>query len=813
MIKADRILTEKIKAELLNNGMDLVGFAPVDRWQHAPFMLSPEAVLPGSRSVIVMAMHLTETWIEMGGNPDPQVVGPGGMVDINAYIDRFSYKTVRLLQQYGHQAVAVAASNVWRFRAYEGIPGFFTADISHLHAAAAAGLSQIGWSGLSITPEYGPRIRFATVVTDALLVPTPLYDKSKLCDMCMDCVKHCPSAAMRKDILKNPNVVRIEDKEFRYANKNLWRCAWAEHFNLDLDSKTLEKDHIDESDVLSELKKGQTRGHERGVCQKVCLPPHLRSGQPSFGRDGKLIVSARVNKKYPDTMPTLRKLRDDAIALGVKLGATIVGVKPLDMVSKAGQAVEMEAPGMKSVIGLAMSVPRETKNIDRQDVYQHQPYAYALPRMMFNLTLRMAKFLEELGYHAVPYTGYIPGEADDLSRIRQEVTYVHGGHEMDTRMLACELAEMAGVGSIGRAFTTCENGEDILTGAVVTDAPLDALTDVDCPEVSALVRRPDAQRLRTELECLAMAQDLTQIGVASAQVFDGLADDLRQNLDESELGQDVLDDNSEYHGRWISRISDQPRSIKVPKDYLPNARSVVMLSLNLSPELVANTGRDTTKQIGTYATAQFNTCFELRFAAMEMATRLNQYGYQTVVTENLLGIGSQVDTPRGRLPDARCNALEACAAGLGDIGRNGALLTEKYGPHQRQIAIITDAPLRADAPYAGPRVCTDCGNCESKCPMAALANQSFKVRIGQRTINYPLITRHRCDWAKKFALNREEGGYLAGNNTHIVPDHAGEVTIAEIAAACEQKDPLMKRRSCIVEPCQLYCQAGGKTEQ
>ena len=39
---------------------------------------------------------------------------------------------------------------------------------------------------------------------------------------------------------------------------------------------------------------------------------------------------------------------------------------------------------------------------------------------------------------------------------------------------------------------------------------------------------------------------------------------------------------------------------------------------------------------------------ELRFAAMAMADRLNFYGSQTLVTENLLGIGSQVDTPRGR---------------------------------------------------------------------------------------------------------------------------------------------------------------------
>ena len=33
LLQMDRLLTEKIRAEVLNSGMDLIGFAPVGRWK------------------------------------------------------------------------------------------------------------------------------------------------------------------------------------------------------------------------------------------------------------------------------------------------------------------------------------------------------------------------------------------------------------------------------------------------------------------------------------------------------------------------------------------------------------------------------------------------------------------------------------------------------------------------------------------------------------------------------------------------------------------------------------------------------------
>ena len=185
---SDRVLTDKVRSEVLAMGMDLIGFAPVERWQDAPYLLSPQAILPDSKIVVVAAIHITDTWTEMGGEPEPQDRSPGGWRDQNGLLDRVAYRTVRLLNAHGHKAIAVASSNIWRYRQFEGIPSLFAPDLSHMHSATAAGLAEIGWSGLAITPEFGPRCRFISIVTDAALVPTAMYDGPKLCDMCGDCI-------------------------------------------------------------------------------------------------------------------------------------------------------------------------------------------------------------------------------------------------------------------------------------------------------------------------------------------------------------------------------------------------------------------------------------------------------------------------------------------------------------------------------------------------------------------------------------------------------------------------------------------------
>lgn len=68
------------------------------------------------------------------------------------------------------------------------------ASFSHKLGADLAGLGWIGKSCLFITPEYGPRVRWATILTDAPLEPTGELQQEQ-CKDCRECIDICPMQA------------------------------------------------------------------------------------------------------------------------------------------------------------------------------------------------------------------------------------------------------------------------------------------------------------------------------------------------------------------------------------------------------------------------------------------------------------------------------------------------------------------------------------------------------------------------------------------------------------------------------------------
>jgi reductive dehalogenase len=70
----------------------------------------------------------------------------------------------------------------------------------------------------------------------------------------------------------------------------------------------------------------------------------------------------------------------------------------------------------------------------------------------------------------------------------------------------------------------------------------------------------------------------------------------------------------------------------------------------------------------------------------------------------------------------------AIDAGLGEFGRNGCLITPKYGARVRLSKIITDMPMAEDSPisFGVLEFCEVCGKCAEACPASA-------IRAGERT--------------------------------------------------------------------------------
>jgi reductive dehalogenase len=68
----------------------------------------------------------------------------------------------------------------------------------------------------------------------------------------------------------------------------------------------------------------------------------------------------------------------------------------------------------------------------------------------------------------------------------------------------------------------------------------------------------------------------------------------------------------------------------------------------------------------------------------------------------------------------------AIQAGLGDLGRNGLLITPKYGPRVRINVIITDMPLEPDTPidFGVTELCEACKICAERCPSQSLSHDN-----------------------------------------------------------------------------------------
>jgi len=105
---------------------------------------------------------------------------------VNSSLDRATLLIAKKTEDAGFKAYPIPASQTVNSRKLEGA-------FSHKLAAHMAGLGWIGRSCLLITPSHGPRVRLATVLTDAPLEPgTQLPDK---CGGCARCVELCPARA------------------------------------------------------------------------------------------------------------------------------------------------------------------------------------------------------------------------------------------------------------------------------------------------------------------------------------------------------------------------------------------------------------------------------------------------------------------------------------------------------------------------------------------------------------------------------------------------------------------------------------------
>jgi epoxyqueuosine reductase QueG len=105
---------------------------------------------------------------------------------LNRRLDELVSRLTSLLQREGHGAFPIPASLTVDEDGHRG-------QFSHKLAAHLAGLGWIGKSCLLVTPDVGPRVRWASILTDAPLVPGEPVAEG--CGECQACVDACPAQA------------------------------------------------------------------------------------------------------------------------------------------------------------------------------------------------------------------------------------------------------------------------------------------------------------------------------------------------------------------------------------------------------------------------------------------------------------------------------------------------------------------------------------------------------------------------------------------------------------------------------------------
>jgi len=122
---------------------------------------------------------------------------------VNRRLNDIASRVASTLQNAGYSALPIPASERVDDRR-------ICAMFSHKLGAHLAGLGWIGRSCMLVTPQYGPRVRWVSVLTDAPLPPTgaPMDPR---CGSCHECVDHCPSRA-----IKGPAFIESEPREARF---------------------------------------------------------------------------------------------------------------------------------------------------------------------------------------------------------------------------------------------------------------------------------------------------------------------------------------------------------------------------------------------------------------------------------------------------------------------------------------------------------------------------------------------------------------------------------------------------------------------
>ncbi|MBT3375320.1 MAG: (4Fe-4S)-binding protein [Lentisphaerae bacterium] len=260
-----RELTEQVKAVARQSGADIVGIGSMDRYEGAPKQYDARYIYPEAKTIIGFGFRIPRGYLRgveegthfyqypaMGYANINEVYAPAVIREVVCHVEDLGYEGVPIRNfggtgthsdfdgSLGHDP-AFPRSLKYTKPLREGYP----APDVYVHfriAAFICGMGEIGYSNVFLTPEFGPRQRFAFMLTDAPLEPDPIYDGPELCDRCMKCVSECPGALTAKESV----TTTVAGHDIEMSKLDPWYCAFAYASGLSEINPFLPPDALDE---------------------------------------------------------------------------------------------------------------------------------------------------------------------------------------------------------------------------------------------------------------------------------------------------------------------------------------------------------------------------------------------------------------------------------------------------------------------------------------------------------------------------------------------------------------------------------------